>query len=90
MPRPPYFGEKTEDVVDCLRKISEHHRQNNIAISLTYLANTIRSKISGIPPDPKRRRRNKRTGKMERVPDPLRHIIFKLAKKNNIWFGKPV
>ena len=81
MPRPPYFGEKTPRVVSLLKEILELHKVSDISISLTYMAKRVHSVIAGIPPYKVRWRINKRTGKKEKVPDPLRHILFKLLRK---------
>jgi len=89
MPRPPYFGEKTPKVISFLRTISEFHKENETQLSLTTMAQRVRKVISGVKPAPTKLRKNLKTGKMEKPPDPLRHILFKLAKKHHIWFGKP-
>ena len=89
MPRPPYFGEKTEKVVSFLRQISEFHKQNDTQLSLTTMSQRVRKIIPGVKAAPTKLRKNPKTGKMEKPPDPLRHILFKLAKKHKIWFGKP-
>jgi hypothetical protein len=85
MPRKPYFGDKTPKVVEFLKKISEFNKAKRTQLSLTTMAQRVRAEFPGTPG------RKKPTKKGEKEPtDNLRHILFKLAKKHEIWFGADV
>ncbi len=100
MPRPPFFGEETPKVVSFITTLSDFHRAKKTQLSLQTLAQRVRAEFSGSPcfsrtaiaareKAAKARARSK--GAKARKPgdgtEPLRHIIFKLAKKHKIWFG---
>ena len=86
MPRPPYFGEKTPRIVAFLKLISEFHQLKKTQLSLTTMAQRVRAEFPGTPDRPS----TPKKGKKGLPPDPLRHILFKLAKKHEIWFGPEV
>lgn len=87
MPRPPFFGEDTPKLVSYLKKISGWHRAKGVQLSLTTMAQCVRSEFPKSPPAPKQSAKRKGGG-ARRDEDPLRYILFKLCKKHDIWFGK--
>jgi hypothetical protein len=78
----PYFGEKTPKVIAHLQKISEWHRAQKIQLTLKTMAQSVQANFPGKHSGERKVKKN-----LKDKTENLRHIIFKLARNNKIWFG---